>query len=164
MLWGVFMVFKFNLKRFLISVLIPIIVGGLSALITAGNMDIYTSIERPPLSPPGWLFPAAWSVLYFLMGVSLYLVWNSNAIQNQKQNAFVLFAVQLIFNFIWSPIFFNKQQFLLAFIILLLLWLFVILMIISFYKVSAWAGLLQIPYIIWLTFAGYLNFAIYILN
>lgn len=158
------MVFKFNLKRFLISIAIPLIVGGLSAFITSGNMDIYSQIVRPPLSPPSWLFPVAWSILYLLMGISLYLVWNSDADGNQKRIAFIIFGIQLFLNFIWSPIFFGGRQFLLAFIVLILMWIFTLGMIVSFYRISKPAGLLQIPYILWLSFAGYLNFAIYLLN
>ena len=158
------MVFKFNLKRFLISIAIPLLVGGLSAIITRGDMDLYSQIKNPPLSPPGWLFPVAWSILYTLMGISLYLVWNSNARYIAKRNAYIFFGVQLFLNFIWSPIFFVGRQFLLAFIVLILMWLFTFGMIVSFYRISKLAGLLQIPYILWLTFAGYLNFAIYLLN
>ena len=158
------MVFKFNLKRFLISIAIPLLVGGLSAIITRGDMDLYSQIKNPPLSPPGWLFPVAWSILYTLMGISLYLVWNSNARYIAKRNAYIFFGVQLFLNFIWSPIFFVGRQFLLAFIVLILMWSFTFGMIVSFYRISKLAGLLQIPYILWLTFAGYLNFAIYLLN
>ena len=158
------MVFKFNLKRFLISIAIPLVVGGLSALITAGSMDIYSDIVIPPLSPPSWLFPVVWTILYTLMGISLYLVWSSDADTNQKRIAFTIFGIQLFLNFIWSPIFFNMQQYLLAFIVLVLLWFFTLGMIIIFYNISKPAGILQIPYLIWLTFAGYLNFAIYLLN
>lgn len=164
MLWGVIMVFKFNLKRFLISIAIPLIVGGVSAFITRGNMDLYSQINQPPLSPPAWLFPVVWTILYTLMGISLYLVWNSKASYNDKRLAYILFGVQLFLNFIWSPIFFNMQWFLFAFIVLVLLWFFTLGMLIAFYKISKLAGLLQIPYILWLTFAGYLNFAIYLLN
>lgn len=158
------MVFKFNLKRFLISIALPLGVGGLSSLITKGNMNLYSEIVTPRLSPPGWLFPVVWTILYILMGISLYLVWNSEAKFYEKQRAFVIFGIQLFLNFIWSPIFFNQQRFLLAFIVLLFLWLFTFGMIVSFYKIMKLAGILQIPYIIWLTFAGYLNLAIYLLN
>ena len=158
------MVFKFDLKRFLISIAIPLGTGGLSALITRGDMDLYSQIVRPELSPPGWIFPVVWSILYLLMGISLYLVWNSNTTYNDKRRAYIFFGVQLFLNFIWSPIFFGAQRFLLAFIVLVLLWLFTLGMILSFYKISKPAGLLQIPYLLWLTFAGYLNLAIYILN
>lgn len=158
------MVFKFNLKRFLISIAIPLIVGGISALITSENMNLYSRIETPPLSPPGWIFPVVWTILYTLMGVSFYLVWNSNAAIFEKKQAFWVYAIQLFLNFIWSPIFFNMRAYLIAFIVLLALWGFVLAMIIKFYKISKLAGILQIPYLIWLTFAGYLNLAIYLLN
>ncbi len=158
------MVFKFNLKKFLISIAIPLVIGGLSALITKENMNLYSRITVPPLSPPGWIFPVVWTILYTLMGVSFYLVWNSSATIFEKKQVFSIYAIQLFLNFIWSPIFFNMRAYLMAFIVLLLLWGFVLAMIVKFYKISKLAGLLQIPYLIWLTFAGYLNFAIYLLN
>lgn len=158
------MVLKLNLKRFLISLAIPLLVGGLSALVTSGNMDLYSKINAPPLAPPGWLFPVVWTILYTLMGVSFYLVWSSDAPYYKKQRAITLFALQLFLNFIWSPVFFNMQKFLAALIILTLLLVTTILMTIAFYKISKTAGLLQIPYVLWLAFAWYLNFAIYLLN
>lgn len=158
------MVFKFNFKKFLISIAIPLLVGGLSALITKGNMDIYSSITKPMISPPGWLFPIVWSILYTLIGISFYLVWNSSTEKAKKQSAFLLYFAQLFLNFIWSPIFFNNRQYLLAFVILIILWLTTLIMIIKFYEISNLAGILQIPYLIWLTFAAYLNIAIYLLN
>lgn len=158
------MVFKLNLKRFLISLAIPLLVGGLSALITSGNMDLYSKINAPPLAPPGWLFPVVWTILYTLMGVSVYLVWSSEVSYYKKQRAITLFALQLFLNFIWSPVFFNMQKFLAALIILTLLLVTTILMTIAFYKISKTAGLLQIPYVLWLAFAWYLNFAICLLN
>ncbi|MEE0807802.1 MAG: TspO/MBR family protein [Acutalibacteraceae bacterium] len=158
------MILRLNLKKLIISLLVPLGVGGLSALITGGNMDIYSKINRPPLSPPGIVFPIVWSILYTLMGISLYLVWNKNDNSSQSNIAYFWFAVQLFLNFIWSPIFFGAQQYLVAFIVLILLIASVVAMIISFYKISKPAALLQIPYLIWLIFAGYLNLAIYILN
>ena len=158
------MILRLNLKKLIISLLVPLGVGGLSALITGGNMDIYSKIDRPPLSPPGIVFPIVWSVLYTLMGISLYLVWNKNDNSSQSNIAYFWFAVQLFLNFIWSPIFFGAQQYLVAFIVLILLIASVVAMIVSFYKISKPAALLQIPYLIWLIFAGYLNLAIYILN
>ena len=164
MLWGVYMGFRFNLKRFLISIAIPLVVGGISAFITRGDMDLYSRINQPPLSPPTWLFPLVWTILYTFMGISLYLVGSSNASHSDKRRAYIFFGIQLFLNFIWSPIFFVGEQYLLAFIVLVLMWIFTLGMILSFYKISKPAGLLQIPYLLWLTFAGYLNFAIYLLN
>lgn len=158
------MIIRFNLKKFLISIAIPLLVGGFSALITMGDMGIYKEINRPPLSPPSWLFPVAWTILYFLMGVSLYLVWNKPDTYADKRKAYLLFCLQLFLNFIWSPVFFTARSFLLAFIILVLLIITVAFMIAAFYEIDKRAGLLQIPYLIWLLFAAYLNMAIYILN
>jgi len=158
------MVIKFNLKRFLISIAIPLSVGGLSALITKDNMNLYSKIVTPTFTPPGWLFPVVWTILYLLMGVSLYIIWNSEVDVYKKIRAFGIFAIQLSLNFIWSPIFFNMQWFLVALMVLVLLWLFTFGIILSFYNISKIAGILQIPYLLWLTFAGYLNLAIYLLN
>lgn len=158
------MIIKFDLKKLLISLGIPLAVGGLSALITRGSMDSYSQINNPPLAPPAWVFPVVWSILYLLMGVSLYLVWNSKASDKEKNKAITFWGTQLAFNFIWSPIFFISKNYLLAFIVLLIIWTFTLLMIISFYKISKPAAYLQIPYLIWLTFAGYLNLGVYILN
>ena len=96
------MVFKFNLKRFLISLAIPLGTGVISALITRGNMDIYSQINNPPFAPPGWLFPVVWTALYTLMGISLYLVWNSNTVYSDKKTAFILFGASI--NIVFFPI------------------------------------------------------------
>lgn len=158
------MIFRFNFKKFLISVLIPLAVGGMSALVTKDNMQLYSNIKVPPLSPPSWLFPVVWSILYTLMGISFYLVINSKGIEFNKQRAFLFYFLQLFLNFIWSPIFFNNKKYCVALIILILLWVAAVGMIINFYKISKPAGVLQIPYIIWLIFAVYLNFTICLLN
>lgn len=158
------MIFKLDLKNFLISIAIPLSVGGISALIVHGNTDIYSKINQPPLAPPSWVFPVVWTVLYLLMGISLYIVWNTRADSGKKRLAFLLFGIQLFLNLIWSPIFFGLQLFLPALIVLVFTWIFTAAMIVSFYSISKPAALLQIPYIIWLTFAGYLNFAIYLIN
>ncbi len=158
------MIIKINWKKLLISLLIPLATGGLSALITKDFQGLYETIKQPPLAPPALVFPIVWSVLYVLMGVSLYLVWTKEGGFKSKTAAYLIFAIQLFLNFIWSPVFFKFMQFLPAFVILCLLWLATLAMIISFYTISKPAGLLQIPYLIWLTFAAYLNFAVYYLN
>ncbi len=158
------MIIKFDLKKLLISIAIPLSVGGLSAFITRGSQDIYSAFNNPPLSPPGWVFPVAWSILYPLMGISLYLVWVGEAAFDDKKSAITFWGLQLAFNFIWSPIFFISKNFLLAFIVLIIIFIFTIIMIIKLYKLSKPAGLLQIPYFAWLAFAGYLNLGVYLLN
>ncbi len=158
------MVWKIDIKKLIISLVIPLAVGGLSALVTGGSMDIYGEVTQPPLSPPGWVFPVVWSILYALMGVSLYLVWASDAPKEQKAAAVVVFGISLLLNFLWSPIFFAARGFLAAFVVLVLLWLSVIGVIIAFSRIKKAAGLLQLPYLLWVTFAGYLNLGVYLLN
>ncbi len=154
-----------KLKPYIISVLLALGVGALSALLTKGNMDIYDSIVRPPLSPPMWTFPVVWSVLYILMGISSAIVYiRRDDDRNVAGNALKLYAVQLAVNFLWSIIFFNMRAYLFAFIWLIFLWLLILAMIISFWKISRTAAYLQIPYLLWVTFAGYLTFMIYFLN
>jgi len=153
---------KIKWKELIISLVIALGVGGLSALVTRNSMMIYGQIETPPLAPPSWLFPVVWTILFALMGISSYLVYTSNA-QN-KSSALVIYAVQLIVNFIWPILFFNMQAYTFAFVWLILLWALVLTMIIQFYKARPIAAYLQIPYLLWLTFAAYLNLAIAILN
>ncbi len=151
-----------KLKPLIVSILIPLAVGGLAALLTMGQMDIYQTLTRPPLSPPSILFPIVWGILYLLMGISSYFIYISNS--HIKKSALTLYAVQLVVNFIWPILFFNVQNYLFSFIWLVLLWILVLFMVILFYKIKPLAGVLQIPYLVWITFAGYLNLAIYLLN
>lgn len=154
-----------KIRPFVISVFIALAVGGISALITMNSMDLYSEIEPPPLAPPSWLFPVVWTILFVLMGVGAALVYNQRETKpDETKNALIIYAVNLILNFFWSIIFFNFEAYLFAYIWLILLWLVIIAMIVSFRKVSPLAAYLQIPYLIWVTFAGYLNLAIYILN
>lgn len=153
---------KINFKRLLFSILIPLIVGEISALFTKNSMDIYKNLNLPMLSPPGFIFPIVWTILFILMGISAYLISFSEG--EEKENAQKIYIIQLILNFIWSIIFFNYNNYVLSFIVLIILWLFILKMIISFYKINPISGYLQIPYLLWVTFAGYLNFMIILLN
>lgn len=121
------------------------------------------TILQPPLSPPGWLFPLVWTLLYALMGFGAARIYQSPP-SNMRSLGLNLFIVQLVVNFFWSPIFFNLQAFGLAFFWLLLLWALVLWMILTFRKVDPLAAKLQIPYLLWLTFAAYLNFGVWYLN
>ena len=126
-------------------------------------MSDYESLIKPSLSPPGWVFPIVWTILYILMGVSAYLVWTSE--KSGKRNiALGAYAVQLALNFIWTIVFFGFDAYLAAFAILVMLWLAILFMILAFYGVNKAAAYLQIPYLLWVTFAGYLNLAIWLLN
>lgn len=149
-------------KSLLVNIAIPLLVGGISSLITMDGFRQYTEINQPPLSPPSAVFPVVWTILYILMGISSYLVYEKKDADNK--NALTLYAIQLAINFIWPIFFFGFNAYLFSFIILIVLWIFVLLTIISFYKINKTAALLMTPYLIWLTFAGYLNLGVYILN
>ena len=148
-------------KTLIICIVIPLAVGGLSALLTRGSMQMFNSINKPKLAPPGWLFPVAWTILYILMGIASYLVVTS---KKPNGSAMITYGLQLIFNFFWSIIFFNLNLYLFAFIWLVVLWLLILKTIIKFFQISEPAGYLMIPYLLWVTFAGYLNLSIYLLN
>lgn len=148
-------------KIYIVSILIPLIVGGLVGWVTAGEMEAFEALNKPPLSPPGILFPIVWSILYILMGVS-YAILKTNGLVDSKVN--LIYYIQLGVNALWSIIFFNLKWRLFAFFWLLLLIGLVIAMIVVFYRKKKIAGLLQIPYLVWCTFAAYLNMAIYLLN
>lgn len=149
-------------KPLVLSLLISLGAGGLSALITGDTMDTYKTLNLPPLSPPGIVFPIVWTILYSLMGISAYLIYTSDS--RGKTLALGVYLLQLLINVLWSPVFFNSQNFLLAFLLLVLLWILIAVMIALFYRINKTAALLQIPYLLWVTFAGYLNLAIYLLN
>lgn len=153
---------KVNLKHLATSLAISLGTGMLSGLLTMGGMKTFESINKPPLSPPGWLFPIVWTILFILMGVSAYLIYEENP--RVLSAGLVLYAVQLALNFIWPLLFFNAGMYLLAFVELVALWVFIILMIMEFAKVNRCAAWLQVPYLLWVTFALYLNLGIYMLN
>ena len=152
---------KIQWKKLIVCVLIPLAVGGLASLLTRGSMAAFAALKQPPLSPPGWLFPVVWTILYILMGVASYLVLVS---EKPNDAALTVYAVQLVFNFCWSLIFFNFELYLFAFFWLLALWLLILCTMLLFFRISKPAGYLMLPYLAWVTFAGYLNLGIYLLN
>ncbi len=154
---------KIEWKKLFVCIAIPLAVGGLSAFLTMDSMKSFSMLNQPPLSPPGWLFPVVWSVLYILMGIASYLVLTSGK-KYRAKTALTVYGIQLFFNFFWSIIFFNLENYLFAFVWLIILWLLIILTTVLFYRISKPAGYLFIPYLLWVTFAAYLNFAIYLLN
>lgn len=150
-----------NKSALIISILIPLAVGSMSALFS-GNMSSYSILDKPAFSPPGFIFPIVWTILYILMGISSYIVYSSNS--PNKSKALLLYGIQLFFNFCWSIIFFGLDLYLFAFIWLIALIFIIIIMIRQFHIISPLAAYLQIPYLIWCIFAAYLNFSIFILN
>ena len=148
------------MKNLIISLLISLGVGGLSALVTGGSMDTYMSLVKPPLAPPSILFPIVWAILFILMGISSYMVYESG----DDNGSLKTYLLQLGINFVWPILFFVLKNMLLSLIWIILLDIVVIIMIRKFYKVNKTAAYLQIPYLIWILFATYLNFGFYILN
>lgn len=155
---------KINKKLLIKCIAVPLLVGIVAALISGGGMETYGELNQPPLAPPGWLFPIVWTVLYTLMGIASYLVLTSGGDTKEIRKAITVYAYQLIVNFLWPTFFFNFGWYLFAFIWLVLLWVLVLIMIIQFYQLSGPAAYLMIPYLLWITFAGYLNLAIWWLN
>lgn len=155
---------KINWKHLLVALAIPLAVGGLSALLTGEAMDSFSRLNQPPLSPPAWLFPVVWTVLYVLMGVASYLIYESDCPPEKKRAALSFYAAQLGFNFFWSILFFSWALYLLAFFWLLALWLLILTTAVLFFECRKTAGWLMVPYLLWVTFAGYLNLAIFFLN
>ncbi len=147
---------------YVVSLALSLGVGGLSAWLTRDSMEIYKGLNQPPLAPPAEVFPWVWSILFVLMGLAAALVWCSNG--RTIDNSIILYGVQLVMNFVWTLIFFNFGAYLLAFVWLLLLLVLIVLTAASFYKVKPLAGVLMIPYALWVAFAGYLNLMIYLLN
>lgn len=150
-----------KIKKLIIALLLPLAVGGLSALLSGGMGD-FDTLVKPPLSPPGWLFPIVWTILYLLMGYCSYRIWTSEA--PQKKQALRFYLAQLLVNFIWSPIFFGLGWLLPAFFVLAVLWVLIFITANLFGKIDKLAGDLLLPYLLWVTFAGYLNLAFYLLN
>ena len=142
------------------SIFIPVILGGIVALLISGSMD-YNDLNRPPLSPPGFIFGIVWTVLYILMGVS-YGILASKDLVDKSINT--IYYLQLFVNLLWPIAFFIFKWRLFAFIWLLILIILVIKMIIDFYKKNKLSAYLQIPYLLWCIFAAYLNLGVYLLN
>lgn len=149
---------KIQWKTLIRNLLITLVTGIVSVMLSGNIMEKYASIYKPPLSPPTWVFPVVWTVLYILMGISAYLVCVSGS--PSAKMALRLYAAQLALNGVWPILFFRFGLYVLAFTWLLLLWYLVVLTQIEFRKIHPYAGKFLIPSLIWLGFAGYLNLAI----
>lgn len=152
---------KINWKKLIIITLLTFFVGSFFNFFTMNNMETFKELSKP-IDVPGILFPIVWTILYLLMSISYYIISNSN--DKQKDESKTIYIVQLIINSLWSLIFFGFEAYLLAFIWIIILLIAVIVMIVKFYKVNRLSAYLQIPYVLWIIFAGYLNLGIYILN
>ncbi|MEO7265765.1 MAG: TspO/MBR family protein [Ferruginibacter sp.] len=154
-----------NIYKLIISIAIPILVGAVAGYFTSSSVTgWFITLNKPSFNPPNWLFGPVWTALYILMGIAFYLVWRSEPVNATKKQAIILYIIQLTLNFCWSFIFFYKEAPGIAFAEILLLWIFILLTIIYFLKISKIAGWLMVPYLCWVTFAAILNYSIWQLN
>lgn len=150
--------------KFIISITITILIGLLGSVATASSVKTwYLTINKPPFTPPNWLFGPVWTLLFILMGISFYIVWNKSYSTNTRF-AFFAFFIQLVLNLLWSVFFFGLRNPWLAFFEIVFLWLLIIINIRLFYRLSKVSGYLLIPYLLWVSFASILNLSIAILN
>lgn len=152
-----------SIPKLIISIAVPQAVAVIGSLFTRSSVSgWYSKLNKPSFNPPGWIFGPVWTILYLLMGISLYLVWTSG--KKGIKAAIIIFAVQLSLNLLWSILFFGMQKPFAAFIEIILLWIAILVTIIVFYKISPIAAYLLIPYILWVSFAAVLNYNLYALN
>ena len=151
-----------NWVPYLVSIAITLAIGFLSGLATSAGMADYERLIKPPLTPPSGVFAIVWPILYVLMGIGAAIIWQSR--HRTRKRALRIYILQLLFNALWSVIFFTFQAYYLAFVWLILLWIMILNMIFAFYRINRLAGLMQIPYLLWVSFAAYLNYSIWLLN
>ena len=141
------------------------IIGGISGSFTSASINTwYVTLNKPWFNPPNWIFAPVWTLLYIMMGIAFYLIWKTEAVNYVKQTAVILFAAQLLINFLWSLIFFYLKQPGWAMLDIILMWILIIATIFSFGKISSTAAWLMLPYICWVSFAMILNFYLWKLN
>lgn len=148
-----------------VSLAAPLLAGGLGAVFTSSKIPSwYAALAKPELNPPSWIFGPVWTTLYILMGIALYLVWRKGVKTKGVRIALTAFVVQLVLNAIWSPIFFGAEAPGIAFAVIAAMWVAIMMTIFLFWRISKPAALLLVPYIAWVSFASYLNYAIWQLN
>ena len=159
---------SFNIReipKLIASILIVFLGGALGSLATSTELTTwYSALSKPAWNPPNWLFGPVWSTLYVLMGIALFLVWREGLDRRDVRYAILIFAVQLTLNITWSLVFFGLHSILGGLVVIFILWLAIWANIVAFYVISKPAGLILIPYLIWVSIASYLNYTIYLLN
>ena len=154
-----------NYKRLIFSLTLPQLAGMLGSFFTVSSISTwYSTLQKPSFNPPNWIFGPMWVFLYFLMGISIYLVWQNIKENKKVKNAMILFWIHLFFNSIWSIIFFGLKNPELAFLNIIIIWLFIIVLIFKFWKINKLSSYLLIPYLFWVSFASILNYYIWYLN
>lgn len=158
----------FNIKEILrlaISIIIVFVAGAIGTVATLSEIPTwYAALAKPTWAPPNWVFGPVWTTLYILIGIALFLVWRKGTDKKEVKLALLIFAVQLVLNILWSVVFFGYHSTFGGIIVVIILWIAILINIIVFYRVSRPAGLLLVPYIIWVSIASYLNYSVYLLN
>lgn len=151
--------------KLIIAVVVSELAGIIGTIFTVSAIPTwYATLAKPALNPPGWIFGPVWTMLYLLMGIAAFLVWNRGWDRKDVRGALAVFGLQLVLNAFWSIIFFGLHSPLWALIDIALMWLTIVWTMVLFYKVSKPAMWLLVPYILWVSFAVYLNYSIWILN
>lgn len=158
--------FKFTpFLKLVICIAIPLIIGSISGILVSKNVTSwYKTLVKSTFNPPNWIFGPAWTLLYILMGIALFLVIKNGFNDSNVKIAVSVFALQLLLNAAWSPVFFNLHQIFLALIIIVTLWLMIIATMFVFWRVNSVASMILVPYLAWVSFASLLNYSIYLLN
>lgn len=153
-----------NIIKLIVSLFLPLSVGAVAGMFTSQAVPIwYASLNRPSFSPPNWVFGPVWTILYVLLGISFFLIWKENPTR-ERNLAIKVFSIQMLLNFAWSFLFFYFNLIGVALIEIILLWISITLMIYLFYKIKPLAAYLNIPYLLWVSFATILNAGYYLLN
>jgi len=156
---------KQDLPKLIVSILVCFAAAALGSFFTTPQITgWYAGLEKPWFAPPNWVFGPVWTILYFLMGIALFLVWRKGLERPDVRQGVILFAVQLAFNVAWSWLFFGLQSALAGLVGIVILWVLILATLIQFWKIERIAGALLIPYIAWVTIATNLNYAIWVLN
>lgn len=154
-----------NFLKLIVSIIVCQLAGIIETIFTSDGIPTwYSSLNKPSFNPPDWIFGPVWIGLYLMMGIALFLIWREDLRNKEVKSAFVIFILQLIFNIIWSIIFFGAHSIIGGLVIIIILWILILITISKFMKISKTGGILLIPYLIWITFAVILNYFIYILN
>jgi benzodiazapine receptor len=154
-----------NILKLILCIGVCQLAGVIGSFYTMDSIPTwYAALNKPALNPPNWIFGPVWITLYTLMGISLYIVWKKGMETPGVKSGMVIFFIQLIFNTAWSIVFFGSHNIFGALIVIIILWLMILLTIVFFHRLSSISAYLLIPYILWVSFAAYLNYSIYVLN
>lgn len=156
---------KSNIIKLIISIVLPQVAGGIGSLFTMTSVTTwYVGLNKASFNPPGWIFGPVWTALYLMMGIALFLIWREGLQRQDIRRAVALFGIQLALNLLWSFMFFYLKMPFAAFVEIILLWISILITILAFIRISKWAGILLIPYLLWVSFASILNFYLWRLN